>query len=86
MIYAIGKYLRRRLSKGIEDGKVVIWYMETVQDAIETEEQLYTMQCQVLAVIDSMIKDGDVAIRGRQSKLGSRVLALKKSATEKYVS
>ena len=85
MIYAIGKYLRRRLSKGIEDGKVVIWYMETVQDAIETEEQLYTVPCHALAVIDIMTKGGGLAIRGRQSKLGSRVLALKKSTTEKYV-
>ena len=44
MRHAIGKYLERRMSKGMEDGKVAIWYMEMVEDAIDTEEPFCAMQ------------------------------------------
>ena len=64
----IGKHLKRRMSKGIDDGELVIWYMEMVEGAIETEEQLYAMQSRILVVVESIIKDGDVEIRGMQSK------------------
>ena len=81
--HMIGTYLKQ-MNNGIEEGTLAVWYMELVEDAIDTEEQLYAVQNRVLAVVYSMIKDGGVETRGEQSKVGRHVLALKKSATEKY--